>query len=88
MKTDGRSLGLIDLTGQRFGKLVVIERGEDYRKGFSMCTRWRCRCDCGKETLVRSYRLRSGQTKSCGCGMRRKKEGGNAAKAQAAGGLD
>lgn len=54
----------IDLTGQRFGRLVVIERcGRDYR-GFIF---WRCRCDCGGEKLVITSYLRYGQTRSCGC---------------------
>lgn len=54
-----------DLTGQRFGRLVVIAeeaRGPDRRK------RWRCRCDCGAEVVVRSSsHLTSGNTRSCGC---------------------
>lgn len=28
---------------------------------------WRCKCDCGKETVVRQTNLQSGKTKSCGC---------------------
>jgi len=28
---------------------------------------WKCLCDCGKERVVRSDRLKSGETKSCGC---------------------
>lgn len=53
---------LDDLTGQRFGKLVVIERV--WRKG---ATHWRCKCDCGNETAVVNSHLVSGYTKSCGC---------------------
>jgi hypothetical protein len=56
----------IDLTGQRFGQLVVVRRGEDYTPGVP---RWTCRCDCGAEALVHAQHLRSGNTKSCGCGM-------------------
>ena len=55
---------LIDLTGQRFGRLTVIERaGKDYI-GQAM---WRCRCDCGNVTVVAGGNLRTGNTKSCGC---------------------
>ena len=52
-----------DLTGQRFGRLVVLEPVPGARR-----TRWRCRCDCGQELVVGSgYHLTSGNTKSCGC---------------------
>ena len=58
----------VDLTGQHFGRLVVIERGEDYidNQG-SKRVQWRCKCECGQEVLVRSSSLRSGVTISCGC---------------------
>lgn len=55
---------LIDLTGQRFGRLVVlsvIERENGKRD------KWLCRCDCGKEKAIASFLLRGGITKSCGC---------------------
>lgn len=55
---------LIDLTGQRFGRLTVIEYAGTDKGGKA---RWRCRCDCGKETIVIGKNLRSGRTKSCGC---------------------
>lgn len=53
---------LIDLTGQKFGRLTVIElegRGDH-------CTWWKCLCECGKQLRVRSHLLRAG-SKSCGC---------------------
>lgn len=53
----------IDLTGQRFGKLVVIKRAPNKNKR----TMWLCKCDCGNEVEVRSDQLRGGITKSCGC---------------------
>lgn len=53
-----------DLTGMRFGKLVVIEPTEERRYG---CVAWKCICDCGTEKLVASMTLVSGSTKSCGC---------------------
>ena len=54
---------LIDLTGQRFGKLTVIERSDT----IDGVVFWLCRCDCGNKTKVRSQTLRRGQSKSCGC---------------------
>lgn len=53
----------IDLTGQRFGRLVVLERMP--QKGHD--TKWKCRCDCGKTVYANTTSLRSGHTKSCGC---------------------
>ena len=57
-----------DLTGQRFGKLTVIKRAEDYisPKGVRRI-RWLCRCDCGNEKAFLTQGLRNGKTKSCGC---------------------
>lgn len=54
----------IDLTGKRFGRLTVIERADNSGKGR---VRWKCRCDCGNNSVVRSSDLLSGATKSCGC---------------------
>ena len=55
---------MVDLTGDRFGELVVIKRTPSL--GGSHHVRWICRCSCGKETIVRSNFLKSGNTKSCG----------------------
>jgi hypothetical protein len=54
---------IIDLTGQRFGRLVVIERAEN----IGNVPRWRCICDCGNESVVRGACLRNMNTQSCGC---------------------
>jgi hypothetical protein len=54
----------IDLTGKRFGRLLVLEKVGSDPGGAAL---WLCRCDCGIETIVKSSSLRSGQTKSCGC---------------------
>ncbi len=58
---------LRDLTGQKFGKLTVIERDGStaYNKAL-----WRCRCDCGNETFVVGSHLISGNTRSCGCSIK------------------
>ena len=55
---------VIDLTGQKFGRLKVIERVGRTKQGNAL---WKCRCDCGNETIVRSVSLRNGESKSCGC---------------------
>ncbi len=54
---------LVDLTGQRFGRLIVIEKSR-MRKGQLF---WKCQCDCGKVCDVQGSSLRGGRTKSCGC---------------------
>ena len=55
-----------DLTGQRFGRLVVV--GDvGYRKSTKRGIWYQCKCDCGKELQIRKDRLASGNTKSCGC---------------------
>lgn len=54
---------LVDLTGRRFGRLVVLEMAQDNGK----ITRWKCRCDCGNISTVTVYNLTNGHTKSCGC---------------------
>lgn len=55
---------MIDLSGERFGRLVVLEHVRARNKSGAF---WRCRCDCGMMTDVSSSCLRSGHTKSCGC---------------------
>ena len=56
----------IELTGQKFGKLTVINRAP-IPCGHGCHTSWICLCDCGKETIVSSAHLRQGRTVSCGC---------------------
>ena len=59
---------LIDLTGKRFGRLVVIEREGTYiSPSYSSFPLWHCRCDCGAECIVNGNSLRNGFTRSCGC---------------------
>lgn len=54
----------IDLTGQRFGKLVVAGQSERTPKGK---IRWDCLCDCGNRHNVATCHLKSGAIKDCGC---------------------
>lgn len=55
---------LIDETGNKHGRLTVLERAE---KSPSGKLRWKCRCSCGKITTVQGNHLRNGMTRSCGC---------------------
>lgn len=55
----------IDLTGQRFGKLIVIR--ETPKRSRQGDVYWECLCDCGKVDIVNGKSLRSGSQKSCGC---------------------
>lgn len=55
---------LVDLTGKRFGKLIVVERAENAPNGVAI---WKCKCDCGNIAFVRGGNLKSGGVKSCGC---------------------
>ena len=58
----------IDLTGQQFGELTVIERAPDVRvSSRTKFVMWKCRCSCGNEIIARANNLRSGNTRSCGC---------------------
>lgn len=54
----------IDLTGKRFGRLVVINEYISNTRE----SQWLCKCDCGTLTKpIFASNLRRGHTKSCGC---------------------
>jgi len=57
----------IDRTGMRYGKLLVLRR-----RGTNALRKvtWECLCDCGKSTVVTSGSLATGNTSSCGCGVK------------------
>ena len=55
---------MLDITGQRFGRLVALNVARQDKRGEFF---WLCQCDCGNQKIVSSYKLRSGNTKSCGC---------------------
>lgn len=55
---------LIDMTGQRFGRLTVVSRTK--KEGDSRAY-WICSCDCGGQTFTSGKYLRNGTTRSCGC---------------------
>jgi len=54
----------VDLTGGVYGRLTVISSAPPGRPGE---TRWLCRCECGKEKIASTRKLRSGKAVSCGC---------------------
>lgn len=53
----------IDISGQRFGRLIALSL-HPTKTG---PRKWQCRCDCGKEKIVRAALLRDGRVRSCGC---------------------
>lgn len=53
-----------DLTGQRFGRLTVIDYAGSNKHQKAI---WNCLCDCGHETIVTGSLLLKGETQSCGC---------------------
>ena len=59
-------MALNDLTGQRFGKLLVTARGPNTNQGRAT---WLCACDCGNTKTVKAENLTRtrGTTRSCGC---------------------
>lgn len=60
-----------DLTGRRFGRLVVVE---PVRRKIIPPTNyyifWLCQCDCGETSEAETHNLKKGRTRSCGCGER------------------
>lgn len=63
-RVQARNKRLIDMTGRRVGRLVVLRPA---RTGADGRARWVCLCVCGRETEVDGKSLRSGNTQSCGC---------------------
>lgn len=56
---------VLDLSGQRFGRLTVIARAPNEPRRYDSC--WRCLCECGAPATVRGTHLKTGAIKSCGC---------------------
>ena len=65
-KTCGYCSNFEDLTGQKFGKLTVLQRS-DIQDGNSHTKKWLCQCDCGNTCYTSPKNLKAGLTKSCGC---------------------
>lgn len=64
---------IIDLSGKRFGKLVVLHQHSEKSKSGRIC--WVCICDCGTIRVIQGNNLQSGNSKSCGCESSRRKIG-------------
>lgn len=62
-------MAVVDLTNQRYGKLVVIERAGSIVRSpkDGKRTAWLCKCDCGKTKIVTGHDLKNGHISSCGC---------------------
>ena len=60
----GKRWSFLDLSEQRFGRLVAIRRAGVTKNRKVL---WECRCDCGTVCIVQTAQLRNGKTKSCGC---------------------
>lgn len=62
-------ISMIDLTGSRFGRLLVTSKYGSYKNpsGKTKATLWNCVCTCGKDVVVRGDMLRKGIIVSCGC---------------------
>lgn len=58
---------IIDLSGKRFGRLVVIKRTGTKVRNKQKRPLWSCMCDCGKKIETMGESLRNGHTRSCGC---------------------
>lgn len=54
----------LNLVGQKFNRLTVIERVENSKNGKSQ---WLCQCECGNTCVVLGSNLKNSNTKSCGC---------------------
>ena len=58
---------VVDLTGQLFGRLVVLSRYPRSRYSREKSARWLCKCDCGNEKIATSIMLKRHKVRSCGC---------------------
>ena len=56
-----------DLTGMRFGKLIVIKQVDSQNNRSKRGSWWLCQCECGNEKIARANSLKNGNTISCGC---------------------
>lgn len=59
-----------DLTGKKFGRLLVVEKTDKRVKRHIV---WKCQCDCGNTFYAEGRRLVAGESKSCGC-IKKEKE--------------
>lgn len=63
-----RRMSVVDRVGKRYGRLSVTARaGNKIEPSGAVRATWKCRCDCGNETVVSGQSLSRGATQSCGC---------------------
>lgn len=75
LKKENGAARVIDISGQKFGRLTVISHCGSNKEGKSL---WLCKCDCdGKEVTVIGKELRNGHTQSCGCLQRERAKEAN-----------
>ena len=60
---------MINMIGKKIGSLLIFEFAGT--RGSAQHAVWKCRCDCGNETLAVGAYLRKGKIKSCGCGIKK-----------------
>jgi hypothetical protein len=65
-----KRINMEDLTGKKFGFLTVLDFG-DKKNG---CRTWKCKCQCGNIKDIRERHLKIGKSKSCNCGLIRRKD--------------
>ena len=56
-----------NLVGQRFGRIVVIQKAQKLAGRSDRHSMWVCQCDCGNQKIIAGDKLLAGYTKSCGC---------------------
>lgn len=64
LKSELKIQSAADVTGETFGRLTVLSRGDRWDCGH---VTWLCLCECGNQVRTDLAQLRSGKTKSCGC---------------------
>lgn len=69
MQKGKTNMGAEDLCGKRFGKLTVLRKTEQKRKGSFL---WLCECECGNTILLERYKIERGLVQSCGCARKGK----------------
>lgn len=63
-----RVIRISDMSGQRYGRLLVLKRAPSRKRPSGGCiTFWLCKCDCGAEKEIQSEALKKGKSQSCGC---------------------
>lgn len=60
---------VLDLTNKKFGMLTALSIDS---KNYAGQTMWLCICECGKKVVLRAWVLKTGNTKSCGCGFKKR----------------